>query len=111
MLVATGASVTLLAGPPPVGTPATEKPGFDLLDAPGAIADSIADSMTAAVRGQFRGVSVLRLPLHAVGETTCADATIPASPVVCWPATSCAAIPSRCGSARPARAEPAFARR
>ena len=76
MLVATGASVTLLAGPPPVGTPATEKASFDLLDAPGAI----ADPMTAAVRGQFRGVSVLRLPLQPVGETTCADATIPCTP-------------------------------
>ena len=106
MLVATGASVTLLAGPPPVGTPATEKAGFDLLDAPGAIADPIDDD-AAAVRGQFRGVSVLRLPLQPVGETTCATRPSPASPAACWAATSCAAIPSRCGSARPARPQPA----
>jgi hypothetical protein len=76
MLVGTGASLTLLAGPPPVGTPATEKAGFDLLDAPGAI----ADATHAAVRGQFRGVTVLRLPLQPVGDVTCADATIPCTP-------------------------------
>ena len=63
MVVSTGASVTLLAGDAPVGTPATEKANFNLLDAPGAI----ADRMTAAVRGQFRGVSVLYMPLHEVG--------------------------------------------
>jgi hypothetical protein len=66
MLVSTGASVTLLAGPPPVGTPATQTAGFDLLDAPGAI----ADPNTAAVRAQFRGVSVLRLPLQPVGDAS-----------------------------------------
>jgi hypothetical protein len=76
MLVGTGASLTLLAGPPPVGTPATEKAGFDLLDAPG----TIADPMTAVVRGQFRGVSVLRMPLYPVGDLTCADPTIPCTP-------------------------------
>jgi hypothetical protein len=80
MLISTGASVTLLNGEAPVGTPATEKAGFDLLDAAGAIADSIAGSTTAAVRGQFRGVSVLKLPLQAVGEMTCADPSIPCKP-------------------------------
>src|SRR4029079_16807082 len=67
MLISTGASVTLLNGEAPVGTPATEKAGFALLAARGAI----ADSTTAAVRGQFRGVSVLKLPLEWVGEMTC----------------------------------------
>ena len=66
MLVATGASLTLLNGPPVVGTPQTERAGFDLLDAPGAL----ADPMTAAVRGQFRSVSLLRLPLQPVGEAS-----------------------------------------
>ena len=66
MLVSTNASVTLLNGPPPVGTPATEKAGFDLLDATTAI----ATPTMAAVRAQFRGVSVLRMPLQPVGDVS-----------------------------------------
>jgi hypothetical protein len=76
MLIGTGASVTLLAGPPPVGTPATEKAGFDLVDAAGAL----AIPPTSVVRGQFRGVSVLRMPIQPIGDVTCADPTIPCTP-------------------------------
>jgi hypothetical protein len=76
MLISTGASVTLLAGPSPVGTPATEKAGFDLLDPAGVL----AVPSTAVVRGRFRGVSVLRMPIQPVGDVTCADATIPCTP-------------------------------
>jgi len=64
MLVGTGTPLTLLAGPPVTGKPATETAGFDVLDSAGAI----ADPTTAAVRARFRGVSVLRLPLQPVGE-------------------------------------------
>lgn len=64
MLISTGSPETLLDGPAPSGKPQTSKAAFDLLDGPAAI----ADPSTAAVRGQFRGVSVLRLPLFPAGD-------------------------------------------
>ncbi len=54
MVVDTGSAVTLLAGEVPRNL-ATEKGSFDLLNDAGA------------VRAQFRGLSMLRLPLGAVG--------------------------------------------
>jgi hypothetical protein len=64
MLVGTGTPLTLLAGPPVTGTPATQSANFDLLDAPGAM----TDPTKPVVRGRFRGVSVLRLPLQPVDD-------------------------------------------
>jgi hypothetical protein len=68
MVVSTGTPMTLLAGPV-VGRPATERAGFDLLD-PASVA---ADPDTPIVRGSFRNVSILRLPLEPIGDGTCAD--------------------------------------
>jgi hypothetical protein len=59
MLVATGSPITALAGDPGP-TLATQKGGFDLIG-PGA------DPTTPAKRAMFRGLSMLRLPLGAVG--------------------------------------------
>ena len=56
MLVSTGSALTLLVGPP-VDHPATQKEGFDLLD-----------PTTDALRGSFRNVSLLKLPLSPVGD-------------------------------------------
>ena len=63
MLVGTGTPLTLLAGTPST-PPATEKVGFDLLDPRTVTADPLAP----AVRARFRGVSILRLPLQALGD-------------------------------------------
>jgi len=58
MLVSTGTSLTLLQQvAPTTGQYATEKAGFDLLD-----------PTNDAVRGAFRGVSLLRLPLQSIGD-------------------------------------------
>ena len=64
--------MTLLQGPPPIGTPATEKVGFDLLDPTTAL----LDPANPAVRAMFRGVSVLRLPLQAIGDGSVAPGGI-----------------------------------
>jgi hypothetical protein len=56
MLVSTGSALTLLVGPP-VDHPATQKEGFDLLD-----------PTNSALRGSFQNVSLLKLPLSAVGD-------------------------------------------
>ena len=56
MLVSTGSSLTLLAGPL-TDHPATQKEGFDLLDPD-----------TSALRGSFRNVSLLKLPLSPAGD-------------------------------------------
>ena len=72
MLISTGTSMTLLQGPPPIGTPATEKVGFDLLDPTTAL----LDPTNPAVRGMFRGVSMLRLPLQAIGDGSVAPGGI-----------------------------------
>jgi hypothetical protein len=58
MLVSTGSALTLLTGPAPTGALETERVGFDLLD-----------PTSAAIRAQFRSVSLIRLPLQPVGET------------------------------------------
>jgi len=65
MLVDTGTALTLLDAP--VATTATETAGFDLIDPmppppPGQPAPG------PAVRGTFRGVSLLRLPLQPTGN-------------------------------------------
>jgi hypothetical protein len=60
MLIATGSAVTLLAGPAPATNLATAKGGFDLLD-PARLGPP------AVVRAQFRNLSMLRLPIGAVG--------------------------------------------
>jgi hypothetical protein len=57
MVVDTGTSLTLLAAAVP--TTRTEKVGFDLLD-------PTRPATAPAVRGTFRGVSVLKLPLQPV---------------------------------------------
>jgi hypothetical protein len=72
MLISTGTSMTLLQGPPPIGTPATEKVGFNLLDPMTAL----LYPTNPAVRGMFRGVSVLRLPLQAIGDGSVAPGGI-----------------------------------
>src|SRR5262249_52986290 len=56
--VGTGTPLTLLAGGP---TNETEKVGFDLID------PTLPNPPGPAVRGTFRGVSVLRLPLQPPG--------------------------------------------
>ena len=61
MLVDTGTPITLLAGGV-TGELQTQQAGFDLLD-------PNADPMTV-VRGSFRGVSLLRLPLEPIGDGT-----------------------------------------
>jgi hypothetical protein len=63
MLVSTGSPLTLLEGPLMV-QPATEKTGFDLLD-PTSVAAVPPDPH---LRGSFRDVTVLRLPLQALGD-------------------------------------------
>jgi hypothetical protein len=57
MPVSTGTSLTLLQDGGATGQFATQKAGFDLLD-----------PTNAAVRGMFRGVSLLRLPLQPIGD-------------------------------------------
>jgi len=59
MVVGTGTPLTLLAGAP---TNETEQVGFDLID------PTLPNPPGPAVRGTFRGVSVLRLPLQAPGD-------------------------------------------
>jgi hypothetical protein len=65
MLVDTGTALTLLGAP--VATTATEKAGFDLIDPmpPPLPSGAVPDP---AVRGTFRGVSLLRLPLQPIGD-------------------------------------------
>ena len=65
MVVSTGAPLTLLQGPA-MAQPTTERAGFDLLD-PASVA---ADPTRAHLRGSFRNVSLLRLPLSPVGDGT-----------------------------------------
>lgn len=59
MVVGTGTPLTLLAG---AATTATEKVGFDLID------PTLPMPPGPAVRGTFRGVSVLRMPLQPPGD-------------------------------------------
>src|SRR5262245_61272328 len=82
MVVGTGAPLTLLAGPA-TDHPATERAGFDLLD-PASVA---ADPTMPDLRGSFRNVSLLRLPLAPVGDSTVV-------PGASWAETSCATTPS-----------------
>jgi len=56
MLFSTGSALTLLAGPF-TDHPATQKEGFDLLD-----------PTNDALRGSFRNVSLLKLPLSPAGD-------------------------------------------
>ena len=56
MLFSTGSALTLLVGPPN-DHPATQKEGFDLLD-----------PTNGALRGSFRNVSLLKLPLSPAGD-------------------------------------------
>jgi hypothetical protein len=72
MLIGTGTPTTLLNGPLPFGTPATEKAAFELLD-PQSVA---ADPTNPHVRGSFHNVSILRLPLLAIGDGTLAPGGI-----------------------------------
>jgi hypothetical protein len=64
MLIGTGTPMTLLNGPLPAGIPATERAAFDLLDPMSVVADPTAPT----VRGSFRNVSLLRLPLLVIGD-------------------------------------------
>jgi hypothetical protein len=61
MVVSTGTPMTLLAGPA-MGRPASVRAAFDLLDPASAGTD------TPIVRGSFRNVSILRLPLEPIGD-------------------------------------------
>jgi hypothetical protein len=63
MAVSTGSPLTLLTGPA-TNQPTTEQAGFDLLD-PASVA---ANPAMAHLRGSFRNVSLLRLPLSSVGD-------------------------------------------
>jgi hypothetical protein len=56
MLLSTGSALTLLAGPA-MDHPATQREGFDILD-----------PTTSALRGSFRNVSLLKLPLSPAGD-------------------------------------------
>jgi hypothetical protein len=66
MLVDTGTALTLLGAP--VATTATETAGFDLIDPMPPPPPDPKPAPGPAVRGSFRGVSVLRLPLQPIGN-------------------------------------------
>ena len=87
MLVDTGRAVTLLAGPPPVGSPRRRRPASTCSTRSRALADPPTAAGARHVPRRQRCCGCRSQP---VGRR----ATAPCTPAASWAATSCAAIPS-----------------